>query len=1302
MDNLLDRLYQFIAERYDLEELRTLCFSLGVRYDDLGGEGLGAKIRELILKLGRQGSLDRLLAQLQQDHPKLLDQAGFEADHATLDALYAALPAFELPKPQLHFKMLLGVSFVAVVLLGFIAALLISTLGKSSAPTNAPTAVSTPNPSVAGSDIGVVVAKFGLSDDVDSEEADLLVERFSNLLERELTDALDDARLTVGFIGSSQVSRIAGANASEREDDARRLAADYGASIVVYGFIRRHEVTGQIELQPEFYVAPPSFTDALEMTGAFRFGSHILVNEPLRDALEAESILSERTIALAHVMAGLSQYARGNYTGAQTAFERALNVPVWADADGKEVVHVLLGNTYVKMAQQAATQCERDQVLTQLDYAAAEYDVARSLALDYSRAYAGLASVTYLSALWIREENDACANQLLDLERLEEVLSLVGHAQRVPDQPKEISVATKVLFTQAQALFSLWNTESAFAEDEYAQFYQDFWDTSERIIRNYENGDYPAVAPIAIETYGLRGAMLQNRGEYRAAIEQYDLGLQIDSIDPARQMLFIGWKGDSYAQLGQLTLAAEAYTQALQIAKAIDDPKAVDYYTSQQTRVDNELLGRPTATLPSQGNATATPALGALAWDSQVASVRKSAPPNTLRGVSFGLGGAISVVNNEKCNQASAGISGVMATGYRAITTYASGDVIQVSFEHPYGVSGMAVDNPFAFPEKPYMWVWEGFVAPRICASMPVQAIAISPGGQQHTPSIIRYELPDTQDFSLNEVFVVRLPLEAYAQPGLWQLVVQVPSHFELGIKIPYPDRPLYLREGERFVLMGFEPYEQLMGVVFGAEEYVFKGDFNLQANEQGAALIELEGVNGPVFFVGESGNVITNVSSNWWEPPVGGSSFGELLFSTYWDESTLEAARPISATVAFSETVLYAEPSAESTVVGQLSSEQRVTLVGRDWRGKWVQLSGRDNSWVSTLDLDLEQSVFNLPVTVDVPEETRDFNLKGTLNAGEIVSSVTSYDHAYLPGDAWTFSGDAGTLINLQAKNIGTGGAPEDWLTFVPQLDLYGPDGSLLAEGDIIWEALIGQLSNLALPESGTYTLIVRPYGPAGEAPAYELSLSAITAKAQEIAGQLLYGDTMSSESEKEGDGELWTFLGHDGDVVSISVDGEADLALYNPAGTVEASGDEISGYQLAGTGTHAVLVTNPAGGVYTISLALQLDTVDLEEYRTLRYGETITGELPSSSESNVFHQTWRFEGRSEDQVTIEVDSLSSDVFVDLYGPEGNLLTCKNSSDGSNTVKTCLLPGTGQYVILIYTLDENINSYQLTLKGSR
>ena len=44
----LSRLRQILSYRFDVGELQTLCFELGVDYDDLPGSGKADKARELV------------------------------------------------------------------------------------------------------------------------------------------------------------------------------------------------------------------------------------------------------------------------------------------------------------------------------------------------------------------------------------------------------------------------------------------------------------------------------------------------------------------------------------------------------------------------------------------------------------------------------------------------------------------------------------------------------------------------------------------------------------------------------------------------------------------------------------------------------------------------------------------------------------------------------------------------------------------------------------------------------------------------------------------------------------------------------------------------------------------------------------------------------------------------------------------------------------------------------------------------------------------------------------------------------
>ncbi len=57
----LTQLRLILAERFDEEEFRTLCFDLGIDYDELRGEGQAAKARELVAYFERRQQVDKII-----------------------------------------------------------------------------------------------------------------------------------------------------------------------------------------------------------------------------------------------------------------------------------------------------------------------------------------------------------------------------------------------------------------------------------------------------------------------------------------------------------------------------------------------------------------------------------------------------------------------------------------------------------------------------------------------------------------------------------------------------------------------------------------------------------------------------------------------------------------------------------------------------------------------------------------------------------------------------------------------------------------------------------------------------------------------------------------------------------------------------------------------------------------------------------------------------------------------------------------------------------------------------------------
>jgi hypothetical protein len=109
--------------------------------------------------------------------------------------------------------------------------------------------------------------------------------------------------------------------------------------------------------------------------------------------------------------------------------------------------------------------------------------------------------------------------------------------------------------------------------------------------------------------------------------------------------------------------------------------------------------------------------------------------------------------------------------------------------------------------------------------------------------------------------------------------------------------------------------------------------------------------------------------------------------------------------------------------------------------------------------------------------ELTGQFNDRGTVEVGQTVNgTVDTFED-----DGWTFSVNSGQRLTIDVHS-----RDED---LDPQLYLYDPGNSLIGENDDVDFASSNRDSHLeiALPSSGTYTIIVSAFGQGGD---YELSL--------------------------------------------------------------------------------------------------------------------------------------------------------------------------------------------------------------------
>jgi tetratricopeptide (TPR) repeat protein len=521
-----------------------------------------------------------------------------------------------LPRPMFPWRLVLkrlalaGLGLLALAVL-FLVVMLGTQFGTPSADkTRAPSP--SPTDSAIQGRLGIAVAYFDTSDlrekGIDPRQADRMVEQFGLLLDGELTASLAERMLLdYGYRGPEIVGRVQG---EDLASSAEELARKFRATILVYGTVEldEHDV---MQIEPAFVIDREQYADAWEITGHHRFGSPI----PVVGDENPQDELSSRTQVLAYVVGGLADFLmEEDYEGARASFLAAQAVPGWSTMQGREVLNILLGNTYLRLAGRAAWNCDRDGVLDQVTQATAQFEEAVEVTQGtYFRPYSGLAAAKFLEARWSPPESDGCVTQQgenpyepYDLAMLRESLDYIERANATGSLwQTEPVVYSRLRMNEARVMLVMCGM---MPNDEVTQETIDgacskFQALSGEVISLYEERGNPTVAEDAALAYGWQADLLQLSGDYYGAVNLYQKALEIPGIAPEHRMLFTGYIGDCYywlakledAPLSLLHQARRQYMDAREIAQSIRRQDDVAFYTDLEDMVSEEIRQQQTA-----------------------------------------------------------------------------------------------------------------------------------------------------------------------------------------------------------------------------------------------------------------------------------------------------------------------------------------------------------------------------------------------------------------------------------------------------------------------------------------------------------------------------------------------------------------------------------------------------------------------------------------------------------------------------------------------------------------------------------
>lgn len=302
---------------------------------------------------------------------------------------------------------------------------------------------------------------------------------------------------------------------------------------------------------------------------------------------------------------------------------------------------------------------------------------------------------------------------------------------------------------------------------------------------------------------------------------------------------------------------------------------------------------------------------------------------------------------------------------------------------------------------------------------------------------------------------------------------------------------------------------------------------------------------------------------------------------------------------------------------------------------------------------------------------------------------------------DMWTLTANAGERIVLQATKL-TGGA-----AFVPQLELFGPDGTRLGTES---GGTVARIDAQA-PTKGTYTAMVSALSPDG-AGTYQLQLfqvlAALTVPTGDEGGPLADGVPQNG-TITTGDLDPWTFTASVGDKISLQltkVSGGASFSpqieLFGPSGERRNAGQGSSGVTLDTAidvpGTYVALVSDSGqSGAGTYTLNLSRATINLGT-SLLTNGTSVQATIAAAGQTN----TWNLAASANDRIVLRVGKLGTGSFspmLRLLNPNGVVLGSLTTSSSTEIAVTAT--NTGSFIVLVSDGSSGHNqtgSYKLSL----
>jgi hypothetical protein len=307
-----------------------------------------------------------------------------------------------------------------------------------------------------------------------------------------------------------------------------------------------------------------------------------------------------------------------------------------------------------------------------------------------------------------------------------------------------------------------------------------------------------------------------------------------------------------------------------------------------------------------------------------------------------------------------------------------------------------------------------------------------------------------------------------------------------------------------------------------------------------------------------------------------------------------------------------------------------------------------------------------------------------------------------------WQFAGQANAVLSIQVGST----SPE----FDAVVQLFGPDGTLIARDDNSGGGRNALISGVTLPTDGTYliqasgkghtgdyTIIVQagniptPTPPPPPTPGPSPTPTPTAVPVAEIGSLLKSGETVQGTISLPGQRDRYVVFGPAGTVISIAMFRADESALvpafevFAPNGeqVVEAKGAAgaiVVGYTLSVTGAYIIYphdAGNIANGTYSLTIG---DGLSLRNFHpgAAQLGEANQGSLRRTGDRDV----WLVDLAAQTTFAVEVTPLTAafQPVVEVVGPDGKQLGVARTNATVKTAKlgSLFAPTQGKYQIRV------------------